>query len=143
MYSGNLPPVKKRTAPETFPEIPGLTGQKRIDIPTEQEERLMKKGVAMAMTAVVLAGSTPALAAGIEQRQMNQQRRIHQGIRNGSLTPGEAARLERQQFRTERLERRLKADGDFTCRDRARVQHRLNHSSRHIYRAKHNGRTAR
>ncbi|OGP32965.1 MAG: hypothetical protein A2X88_08970 [Deltaproteobacteria bacterium GWC2_65_14] len=103
----------------------------------------MKKGVAMAMAAIVLAGSTPALAAEIGQRQMNQQRRIHQGLRNGSLTPGEAARLEREQFRTERLERRLKADGDFTCRDRARVQHRLNHSSRHIYRAKHNGRTAR
>ena len=103
----------------------------------------MKNGIAIALAAVVLAGSTPALAAGIEQRQANQQRRIHQGIRSGSLTPGEAARLKRQQFRTERLERRLRADGEFTCRDRARVHHRLNHSSRHIYRAKHNGRTAR
>lgn len=103
----------------------------------------MKKGIAMAVAAVVLAGSTTVFAAGIEQRQWNQQRRIRQGIHSGSLTPGEAARLEREQFRAERLERRLKADGDFTRRDRARVQHRLNQSSRHIYRAKHNGRTRR
>lgn len=143
MYSGNLLSVKKRTTPETFPEIPGLTGRKQIDNETEKEERQMKKGFVMAMAAVVLAGSAPALAGGIEQRQVNQQRRIHQGIRSGSLTPGEAARLTRQQFRTERLERRLKADGEFSHRDRARVHHRLDHSSRHIYRAKHNGRTAR
>lgn len=101
----------------------------------------MKKGIAMAVAAMVLAGSATVFAAGIEQRQRNQQHRIHQGIRSGSVTPGEAARLEREQVRIERMERRLKADGDFTRRDRARVQHRLNRSSRHIYRAKHNGRT--
>ena len=101
----------------------------------------MKKGIAMAVAAMVLAGSATVFAAGIEQRQRNQQHRIHQGIRSGSVTPGEAARLEREQVRIERMERRLKADGYFTRRDRARVQHRLNRSSRHICRAKHNGRT--
>ena len=99
----------------------------------------MKKGIAMAVAAMVLAGSATVFAAGIEQRQRNQQHRIHQGIRSGSVTPGEAARLEREQVRIERMERRLKADGDFTRRDR--VRHRLTRSSRHIFRAKHNGRT--
>jgi len=94
----------------------------------------------MAVAAVVLAGSTTVFAGGIEQRQWNQQRRIHQGIRSGLLTPGETARLEREQFRIERWKRRLQADGDFTCRDRSRVRHRLNRSFRHICRAKHNGR---
>lgn len=103
----------------------------------------MKKEIAMAVAAVVLAGSTTVFAAGIEQRQWNQRQRIHRGVHGGSLTPGEAARLEREQFRIERMERRLKADGDFTRRDRARVRHRLNRSSRHIYRAKHNGRRLR
>lgn len=99
----------------------------------------MKRTFAIAVAAVILAGSTTGFAAGIEQRQWNQQRRIHQGVRCGSLTAGEAARLEREQFRIERMERRLRADGDFDCRDRARIRHRLNRSSRHIHRAKHNG----
>ena len=100
----------------------------------------MKTKIAMAVAVVVLAGAATASAAGIEQRQDNQQQRIHQGIRSGSLTPGEAARLTREQHRNERLERRLKSDGHFSVRDRARVHRRLDRSSRHIWRAKHNGR---
>lgn len=103
----------------------------------------MKKWAVTAVAAA-LAGimAVPAFAGRIEKRQWNQQKRIHQGVRNGSLTPGEAARLEREQFRIERMERRLKADGNFSRRDRARVHHRLDHSSGHIYRAKHNRRAA-
>ncbi|MBI5418948.1 MAG: hypothetical protein HZA60_02560 [Deltaproteobacteria bacterium] len=108
----------------------------------------MRKGImamvaatlAIAVAAPVIAGDTAS--PGIEQRQRNQQRRIYQGVQSGSLTPGEAARLEREQARIERQERRFKSDGDFTPVERARVQKRLNHSSRHIYRAKHNGRVA-
>lgn len=100
----------------------------------------MKTGISIAMAVFVLAGSSTTFAAGIGQRQWNQHRWIHQGIRCGSLTPGEAARLEREPFRTERLRRRLRADGDFSCRDRARVHHRLHRSSRHIFRARHNDR---
>jgi hypothetical protein len=103
----------------------------------------MKKALTTALSAALaMAIAVPAAAGGIEQRQQNQQGRIQQGIHAGSLTPAEAARLEREQFRIERMERRLKADGNFTRRDRARVQHRLDHSSRHIYRAKHNRRAA-
>lgn len=98
----------------------------------------------MTAVAAALAGTmaVPAFAGRIEKRQWNQQKRIHRGIRNGSLTPGEAARLEREQIRIGRMERRLKADGHFSRRDRARVHHRLDQSSRHIYRAKHNRRAA-
>ncbi len=88
--------------------------------------------------ALATATALPAEAGGVKQRQRHQQHRIFEGIRSGSLTPGEAARLEGEQFRIERFERRLRADGDFTCGDRARVHHRLDRSSRHIYRAKHN-----
>jgi hypothetical protein len=141
MYQPKSANVKKRRNGETFSAFPGLTGQKRIVKPREREERQMKKAIAMTVVAAFLAGSTTVFAAGFERRQVSQQHRIHQGIRSGSLTPGETARLEREQFRTKRLERRLKADGKFTARDRARVHHRLNRSSRRIYRAKHNGRT--
>ncbi|MBI5341995.1 MAG: hypothetical protein HZB63_01475 [Deltaproteobacteria bacterium] len=103
----------------------------------------MAKGIVMAAILVLAVTiAAPAFAGdtsspGIEQRQRNQQQRIDEGVRNGSLTPAEAARLEREQAQIERQERRLKADGDFTPRERARIQHRLDQSSRHIYREKH------
>ena len=105
---------------------------------------MLKKGLATGLAAALaMTMAVPAVAGSIGQRQMNQQKRIYQGVRSGSLTPREAVRLEREQFRIERMERRLKADGTFTCRERARIHHRQNHASRHIYRAKHNRRVAR
>lgn len=112
----------------------------------EKEDKRMKKGIvaaaamAMTITAPVFAGDT--FSPGIEQRQRNQQHRIYNGIQDGSITPGEAARLEREQARIEHQEQRLKADGDFTPRERAYIQKRLDRSSRHIYREKHDRQVA-
>lgn len=103
----------------------------------------MKKGLTTALAAALaMAMAVPAFAGRIDHRQQNQQKRIHQGVRNRSLTPKETARLERQQLRTERMKRRFRADGKITRRERARVHHRLHHASRHICRAKHNRRGA-
>jgi hypothetical protein len=146
---GNVPagilPVKQRKPPETFSHFPCFTCRARISEPTKERRKTkMKKGLAAGMAAALaVAIAVPAVAGNIGQRQMNQQRRIYQGVRSGSLTPGEAMRLERQQFRIERMERRLKADGNLTCRDRARIRFRQNQASRCIYRAKHNRRMAR
>jgi hypothetical protein len=79
------------------------------------------------------AQNTPS----IDRRERRQQRRIHQGVRRGTLTRREAARLERQQARTRRLEARAKSDGRITRRERLRLQRRENRTSRHIYRQKH------
>lgn len=106
----------------------------------------MKKRLTAAVLAAVAAAiAVPALAhwpAGIEQRERSQQGRIGQGIRSGEITPREAARLEREQWRTERMERRFRADGRFTCGERARIHRRLDRSSHHIWRARHNRRGA-
>ena len=61
----------------------------------------MKKFTLALLAATALAGATPALAQsweGINARQANLDRRIDQGVRNGSLTAAEAARL-RAEFR--------------------------------------------
>jgi len=104
----------------------------------------MKKALMTALAAALaMAMAAPAYAGRPEQRQRNQQKRIHQGIRSGSLTNGEAARLERQQFQLHRMKRRFQADGEFTRRERARVRHRQAHASGNIFRAKHNRRSGR
>jgi len=87
----------------------------------------------LALGITVSAQQTPS----VDRREHRQQRRIHQGVRSGSLNRREAARLESQQARTRRLEAKAKSDGRVTRRERARLQHRENRTSRHIYRQKH------
>ncbi|MCI0339394.1 MAG: hypothetical protein L0226_17620 [Acidobacteria bacterium] len=75
---------------------------------------------------------------GINGRQQHQQQRIRQGIRSGELTRRETARLQATQARirvNEAFARR--SGGAFTGRERLRIQRQLNHSSRSIYRQKH------
>jgi len=95
---------------------------------------------------VVLTFSVGAMAQGvrrdcrrsINERQVNQQYRIRNGIRNDELTRTEVARLERQQANIALAEARARNSGDvFTVRERARIQDRLINSSRNVYRQKH------
>lgn len=69
----------------------------------------------------------------------NQQGRIYQGVRRGQIGPREYRHLERQQWRTGRMRHNFRRnDGHIGPRERARLQHRLNHTNRSIYRARHN-----
>jgi hypothetical protein len=97
----------------------------------------------LALSAVgLIAGA--AEAQSVDQRYANQAGRIGQGAASGRLTPGEAGRVDRQQASIDAQESRMRGrdDGRLTGHDRARLQTRENHASRHIYRAKHNGRGA-
>jgi hypothetical protein len=89
-----------------------------------------------------VAGSTPGV--GVDQRAVNQQQRIQQGVNSGSLTGGEAQRLERQQSSIAGQEQRMRArdGGQLTAHDRAVLNTRENRASNAIYRDKHNGRRA-
>lgn len=74
----------------------------------------------------------------MDQRQLNQDRRIEQGLESGELTRREAARLEHQQMRIEHQEAAAKADGIVTRGERARLTHQQNKASRNIARKNHN-----
>ena len=108
----------------------------------------MKKIVAKLITgsiACVFVAAT-AFAAdndpGIQQREINQQNRINQGIQSGQLTPGEAGRLEAQQTRIKQREERMSArdNGHLTARDKRILTREQNRASKNIYRKKHNDR---
>ena len=79
--------------------------------------------------------------ATINQRRANQQQRIGQGIQSGRLNARQGARLERREASIGREERHMRtADrGHLTRPDRVALNHRLNRTSRAIYRDKHNG----
>jgi hypothetical protein len=76
-------------------------------------------------------------------RAENQQDRIGQGVKSGSLTAGETARLE---TREAHINQQVRADragdnGHMTAGERAKVNREQNRTSGAIYRDKHNGKT--
>ena len=91
----------------------------------------------LALGISVSAQSTP----GVDNRQQRQQKRIKQGVKNGSLTKREAAKLEAGQAKTRKMERKAKADGTVTASERAKLQHRENKTSKKIYHQKHDNQT--
>ena len=95
----------------------------------------------MIFIAAILMG-TLVSAAEVDHRQRDQQARISQGVRSGSLTRGEAARL---RVREARLRREIHHDravngGYLTPGQKALVNRQENRLSRQIYRDKHNAR---
>jgi hypothetical protein len=97
--------------------------------------------IAALLTIGSIAGA--AQAQTVDQRHYDQQRRIDHGLRTGSMTPGEAHRVEYQQHSIDRQEARMRDrnGGRLNGYDRAVLQHREDRASRHIYNAKHNGRS--
>jgi len=71
------------------------------------------------------------------QRNINQQKRIEQGVDSGQLTNREAGKLERGQARENRLEGRAGADGRVDANEQGRIRRTENRQSRRIYREKH------
>lgn len=76
----------------------------------------------------------------VGQRRENQQDRIANGIRNGSMTAGEVARTEN---REQGINQQIRADrqangGRLTGQEKTQINHRQNGASRQIYRQKHN-----
>jgi hypothetical protein len=76
------------------------------------------------------------------QRNVNQQTRINEGVKSGSLTDKEAARLEGGQARTDRQEARAGADGHVGAAEQRRIQRTENRQSKRIYSKKHDEKTA-
>jgi hypothetical protein len=82
----------------------------------------------------------PAQAGEVHNREVRQQARIAQGVRNGSLTFGEYNRLENRMARVngQRMAD-LRADGGrLTQAQREQLNRELNRDSHHIYYDKHN-----
>ena len=84
----------------------------------------------------------PATAAmdSVNGRRYNQQARIGEGVKNGSLTPGETSHLER---REQNINHQVHADrqangGKLTNNERKTVNKEQNNASKKIYEDKHN-----
>lgn len=96
----------------------------------------MKKFLAMAAAASVLATAAPAAAQSwqsINQRQANLDQRIDAGVRNGSLTRAEAADLRREFYNIASAERAYRnSGGGLDARERRDLDRRFDELSARI-----------
>ena len=72
------------------------------------------------------------------QRNVDQESRIEQGVKSGSLTKREAGQLERGQARVDRKEALAARNGHVGKREQANIQTAENHQSKEIFEDKHN-----
>ncbi len=75
----------------------------------------------------------------VNGREQNQQDRIANGVKNGTMAPGQAAHVERQE---QHIENQQKADmaahnGHLTKREQRQLNKEQNHTSKEIYKDKH------
>ncbi|MGA9978438.1 MAG: hypothetical protein WBQ08_07380 [Candidatus Sulfotelmatobacter sp.] len=75
----------------------------------------------------------------VNGREQNQQDRIANGEKNGTLTPGQAAHLENREARTENQQRADMAahNGHLTKAEQNKLNREQNKTSRQIYKDKH------
>ncbi len=100
----------------------------------------MKKRIVTAMTAGLLLSGLSYADERIQQRKQNQQDRIAQGVKSGSLTPKETGNLEHKEGN---LNKEIRTDrkangGNLTNNEKRQVNRQQNRLSRDIYKDKHN-----
>lgn len=93
-------------------------------------------GVIFALAAFPVAAQTAT--PKVDARQANQEARIQQGVKSGSLTTKEAAKLEKGQDKVQKMEDKAKADGKVTAKERAKLAKAQDKQSRKIAKQKQN-----
>lgn len=97
------------------------------------------KRTTMILTAALLIAPA-AFAARVDRRQVEQQKRIAQGVKSGALTPHETAHIESQEARLQSEKKDMREDhgGTLTPHEKVVLNAQQNRLSREIYRKKHN-----
>lgn len=74
---------------------------------------------------------------GVNARQHEQQKRIHEGVKSGELTKPEAKGLKKEEHGIRQEERQFKSDGALTAEERAKLHADQNKVSKDIHTEKH------
>ena len=100
--------------------------------------------ITLALCAATFLGSAAfadTVAEKDQQRDVNQQQRIEQGLQSGQLSTKEAGRLEREQQHVDRMEARDLKDGHMSAGEQLRLDKAQDAASADIYRQKHDAQT--
>jgi hypothetical protein len=105
----------------------------------------------LALSAALAAASVGAFAQTasapatprVDQREVNQDKRIQQGVASGQLTAKETYRLEKEQAVINKAETKAKADGKVTPHERRKLNKMQNKASKDIHAQKHDAQTGK
>jgi hypothetical protein len=93
----------------------------------------------LAMSVLTTAAWAQTPAEQDQQRDVNQQQRIEQGLQSGQLSTREAGSLERQEQHADNMEAHDLKNGSMSAGEQARLNAAQNKVSGDIYADKHNG----
>ena len=93
----------------------------------------------IAISVLTTAAWAQTPAEQDQQRNVNQQQRIEQGLQSGQLSTKEAGSLERQEKHVDNMEARDLKNGSMSAGEQARLNAAQNKVSSNIYADKHNG----
>jgi hypothetical protein len=108
----------------------------RIQRAQNQESRQINRLESNSARGNPNSASSQRMQADV-QRNVNQERRIEQGVKSGQLTNREAGKLEAGQSRVDRAEARAGANGRVSANEQRRIQNAENQQSKRIYKQKH------
>ena len=91
----------------------------------------------ISLTSAGFSQTTPR----VHKRQVNQQARIADGVKDGELTKRETVKLEAREAEIQHDKKEAKADGVVTKREKAKLHREQNRASRAIHRQKHDAQT--
>src|SRR5258707_737440 len=96
----------------------------------------------LAVSLFAAGGASAQSMWSIDQREAQQQQRINEGRRDGSLTRSEANRLQQSDNRIDRYEARARSDGVVTSSERQRLDGMLDRQGRAIHNERTDGQRA-
>ena len=108
----------------------------RIQRAQNQESREINKLESNSAKGNPNSASSQRMQADV-QRNVNQERRVEQGVKSGQLTNREVGKLEAGQARVDRAEARAGANGRVSANEQQRIQKAENKQSKRIYKEKH------
>ena len=101
---------------------------------------MMNRTLIAAALSLACAGAfAQTTAASTTQRDVNQQTRIENGLKDGSLNTREAAKLENEESHVDRLQAKDLKNGKLSAGERAQLNAAQNKVSRDIAADRHNG----
>jgi hypothetical protein len=100
--------------------------------------RIGSLSLALVVASTLSTGAfAETVATKDQQRDVNQQQRIEQGLKSGELSTKEAGHLEREQQHVDRIEARDLKDGHMSAGEQRRLDQAQNAASADIYKQKH------
>ena len=103
--------------------------------------RIAPLSLAVLLSAMSVSAFADTPAEKDQQRDVNQETRIEQGLKSGQLSTKEAGHLEREQQHVDKMEAHDLKDGHMSAAEQLRLDKAQNAASADVYKQKHDAQT--